>query len=179
MAINEKKKIDYLEDTVTKIEDLFSTVGKTVPQCSMFYSIKSLRGLCRGFLGSALVSLLNSEDGGSLLVGVDEDHLAPGLHLTREDRDRVRQLLDSVCLNNIHPAVGAKHVDIEFIPVKATNDKFIIKITVIMSDILRYCNFRLRGLKNKGYEDGIYKYKLSGINQLNSGSVSESAYFSA
>ena len=149
---------------------MLSTVGKIMPQTVMF-----LRDLCRGFIGSALVSLLNSEDGGSLLVGVDEDHRAPGLHLTREDRDRVRQLLDSVCLHNIHPAVGAKHVDIKFIPVKAINDIYIIEITVIMAEILKYCNFKLRGLKNKGYEDGIYK--LSGTNMLKS--VSESAYFSA
>ena len=67
-----------------------------IPQTVVFYSVERLRDLCRGFLGSALVSLLNSEDGGSLLVGVDEDHSAHGLRLTREDRDRVRQLLDSV-----------------------------------------------------------------------------------
>ena len=58
---------------------------------------------------------------------------------------------------------------------KATNDIYIIEITVIMSEILKYCNFKLEGLKNKGYEDGTYK--LSGTNMLKS--VSESAYFSA
>ena len=176
MSITEKKKVgNFHEDTIISIEDLLSTIEKTMPQTVMFYSIKVLRGLCRGFLGSALVYLLNSEEGGSLFVGVDEDHRAPGLRLTREDRDRVRQLLDSVCLDNIHPAVGAKHVDIEFIPVKTIKDTFVIKITVTMSEILRLCNFRLRGLKTKGYEDGIYK--LPGPSQLNS--ISESAYFSA
>ena len=176
MSITEKKKIEnFHEDTIISIEDLLSTIEKTMPQTVMFCSIKKLRDLCRGFLGSALVSLLNSGDGGSLLVGVDEDHRAPGLRLSREDRDRVRQLLDSVCLDNIHPAVGAKHVDIEFIPVKTIKDTFVIKITVTMSEILRLCNFRLRGLKTKGYEDGIYK--LYGTGQLNS--VSESVYFSA
>ena len=66
-------------------------------------------------------------------------------------------------------------MDIEFIPAKTVKDTFVIKITVTMSEILRLCNFRLRWLKTKGYEDGIYK--VFGTSQLNS--VSESAYFSA
>jgi len=100
MSIKEAKETEnFHEDTVVSIEDLMS-----IPQPVVFYSVERLRDLYRGFLGSALVSLLNSEDGGSLLVGVDEDHRAPGLRLSREDRDRVRQLLDSVCIDNIHPA---------------------------------------------------------------------------
>jgi len=69
-------------------------------------------------------------------------------------------------------------VDIEFIPVKTIKDTFVIKITVIMSDILRHCNFRLRGLQDKGYEDKIYKLS-NHSNQVNSASVCESAYFSS
>jgi len=156
------------------IEALLNTVGQTLPDTAQFYPVKRLGDLCRGLLGSRLVYLLNSDDGGSLLVGVDEDHSAPGLRLTRGERDKVRQLLDSVCHDNIDPAVRAKHVDIEFIPVITIKDTFVIKITVIMSEILKMCNFKLRGLKAKGYEDGIYK--LSGHNQNDS--VCESAYFS-
>ena len=173
-----KKASETFTDNTTtdvSIEALLNTVGQTLPETVQFYPVTRLGDLCRGLLGSRLVSLLNSDDGGSLLVGVDEDHSAPGLRLTRGERDQVRQVLDSVCHDNIDPAVRAKHVDIEFIPVITNKDTFVIKITVIMSEILKMCNFKLRGLKAKGYEDGIYK--LSGHNQNDS--VCESAYFSA
>jgi len=172
----EKGAETFINNTTpdVSIEALLKTVGQTLSETAQFYPVKRLGDLCRGLLGSRLVCLLNSDDGGSLLVGVDEDHSAPGLRLTRGERDKVRQLLDSVCHDNIDPAVRAKHVDIEFIPVITIKDTFVIKITVIMSEILKMCNFKLKGLKAKGYEDGIYK--LSGHNQNDS--VCESAYFS-
>ena len=148
--------------------------GQTLPKIVQVYPIKRFGDLCPGFLGSSLVSLLNSDEGGCLLVGVDQAHRVLGLRLSRPERDRARQQLDSVCRNNIQPTLGAKHVDIEFIPINSLKDTLVIKITVIMSEILQLCKFRLKGLRAKGYEDGIYMNMTHEYDQL-----SESAYFSA
>ena len=180
ISLNERNKsgvksTDYdTDDTGTGTEEALILDGQTLPKIVQVYPIKRFGDLCPGFLGSSLVSLLNSDEGGCLLVGVDQAHRVLGLRLSRPERDRARQQLDSVCRNNIQPTLGAKHVDIEFIPINSLKDTFVIKITVIMSEILKLCKFRLKGLRAKGYEDGIYMNMTHEYDQL-----SESAYFSA
>ena len=72
-------------------------------------------------------------------------------------------------------------MDIEFIPVNTDTfkDTFVIKITVTIKEIMKKCHysleFRLRGLKMKGYDDGLYK--MSGRYQFIS--VSDITYISA
>lgn len=64
-------------------------------------------------------AFLNSE-GGSLLVGVEDNGLVQGIHCSHRDEDRTRLLVDSI-LQGFKPQVFPDAYTLTFIPVISTS----------------------------------------------------------
>ena len=129
-----------------------------------FVHLGNLALLCPAFLAKTITAFLNnSDEGGSIYIGVDDDKTIHGVKMTRKDRDEVRKTLDRVCRKNIDPNATPNNVSIDFIKVTnpkvkdANTDKYrVIKIEVTHNKYSKLIKYRLQGMRRYGFSDGVY-----------------------
>lgn len=93
-----------------------------------------------------IVDILNTNTGGDIYIGVDDDQVVLGVMSSRQQRDRIRQELDRICSQKINPNVTPKNVSIDFLKVlsKCSEDLHVIKISVKVTEITKMIKFSLR-----------------------------------
>jgi len=98
-------------------------------------------------VASSIVTFLNTEYGGDLYIGVDDDQVVYGVMSNRQQRDKIRQELDRICSQKIDPRVTPKNVSIDFLKIHfkgGSDDLRVIKISVIVTEITNMINFSLK-----------------------------------
>jgi len=93
-----------------------------------------------------IVDFLNTNTGGDIYIGVDDEQVVLGVMSSRHHRDRIRQELDRICSQKINPNVTPKNVSIDFLKVlsKCSEDLHVIKISVKVTEITKMIKFSLR-----------------------------------
>lgn len=121
-----------------------------------------------GKLAAILCSFLNRSEGGVLIIGAERNRLVQGIPLNREQKDKIRQMLDRVLREMITPRVPPNLVDPDFIPVcnPHGNCQELQLVTIMVkggwhrpghTPRFKVCNVRFTGV-----EEGIYERRRDG-----------------
>jgi len=118
------------------------------------YEVDNFKFLNPNFLALHISALLNS-GGGDIFAGVSTDRVIQGVRISRDERDKARQMMDYISRDLIDPSVTANDVDIDFIKLaEAGEDQRVLRISV--RRILTSNLFRARGISRAGFKNGIY-----------------------
>ena len=117
-----------------------------------YWEVDELSKLCPTTLAVLLCGMLNSGSG-VVWAGVGKDGIVRGCEMGRAQRDKIRQMLDKVCSNNITPRVGPRVVDIDFVRVEGAKELWLIKYTVRLNEEVLY---RVQNIDRTRFNEGVY-----------------------
>jgi len=109
-------------------------------------------------IATLVCGMLNTDDGGTIYLGVNSNSIIKGVKLDRKQRDKTRMIIDRVCTQNLLPRAPPNLVTIDFIPIinSRQDDKItelqVVKITVQGQKGKKW---RVKDVSG-GFMDGVY-----------------------